>query len=102
MVDFIHFDVWRGRIPDAIPLVGGHYTALFPIWNVADMAIVVGVIGIIATQGRYHRKLVEIAEAEKTAVDGPSDGESESLDGIAAAPVGDVGDGADRPPAESQ
>jgi len=57
VVDFIHFDVWHGRIPAVVPFLGGHFTALFPIWNVADMAIVVGVLGIIATQGRYHKLL---------------------------------------------
>lgn len=43
VVDFIHVHVWDGRIPDWIPSIGGHYMSLFPIWNVADMAIVTGV-----------------------------------------------------------
>jgi signal peptidase II len=74
VVDFIHFNVWRGRIPDVVPFIGGHYTALFPIWNVADMAIVVGVIGIIATQGRYHRRLAEIAARSEAGEPGPDQG----------------------------
>lgn len=54
VVDFIHVDLWRGFIPDVIPLIGGSYVALFPIWNVADMSIVVGVTGILLFQKRFH------------------------------------------------
>jgi len=44
VVDFIHVHVWDGRLPDWVPNIGGHYISMFPIWNVADMAIVTGVI----------------------------------------------------------
>lgn len=54
VVDFIHVDVWRGYVSEAIPLIGGNYMALFPIWNVADMAIVVGVSGILLFQKHFH------------------------------------------------
>jgi len=57
VVDFIHVDVWRGWVPDAVPLIGGEYMALFPIWNVADMSIVAGVVGILVFQNGYHRRL---------------------------------------------
>jgi signal peptidase II len=50
VVDFVHFNLWRGHIPDAVPFFGGSYVALFPIWNVADMAIVAGVVGILVFQ----------------------------------------------------
>ncbi len=50
VVDFIHVNLWRGYIPDEVPFFGGSYVALFPIWNVADMAIVVGVVGILLFQ----------------------------------------------------
>jgi signal peptidase II len=54
VVDFIHVDVWRGYVSEAVPLLGGNYMALFPIWNVADMAIVVGVAGILVFQKSFH------------------------------------------------
>lgn len=57
VIDFIHVNVWRGMIPEWIPFLGGTYTALFPIWNVADMAIVVGVVGLLAFQHHYHEQL---------------------------------------------
>ena len=56
VVDFIHFDLWSGRIPDTIPLVGGNFIALFPIWNVADMAIVIGVTSVIIFQQILHSR----------------------------------------------
>ncbi|MEM1270834.1 MAG: signal peptidase II, partial [Bacteroidota bacterium] len=52
VVDFIHFDVWRGRLPEWIPFIGGGYTSLFPIWNVADMAIVLGVVAVLVMQNQ--------------------------------------------------
>ncbi|MEM1041325.1 MAG: signal peptidase II [Bacteroidota bacterium] len=65
VVDFIHVDLWRGFLPEWIPFFGGNFLALFPIWNVADMAIVVGVAAIIVFQRRFHEGLVRAAEAEK-------------------------------------
>ncbi len=88
VVDFIHFNIWRGQIPDAVPLIGGHFTALFPIWNVADMAIVVGVLGIISTQGRYHRKLVQPAEVQG----GDAGDHPTAPDGVVETPSGDSED----------
>ena len=58
VVDFIHLNVWRGYIPEAVPVIGGKYAALFPIWNVADMAIVLGVIGILVFQNRFQESIL--------------------------------------------
>ena len=54
VVDFIHVNVWSGFIAESVPIVGGTYLSLFPIWNVADMAIVCGVVGILTFQQRFH------------------------------------------------
>ncbi|MEM8486410.1 MAG: signal peptidase II [Bacteroidota bacterium] len=59
VVDFIHVNLWRGYIPESWPFVGGKYAALFPIWNVADMAIVLGVIGILVFQNKFQESLIE-------------------------------------------
>ena len=73
VVDFIHVNVWRGYIPDAIPFFGGNYMALFPIWNVADMAIVLGVVGILIFQRKFHERMAaqqEAAQADSEATPG--------------------------------
>lgn len=59
VVDFIHVNIWSGFIAESIPMIGGTYISLFPIWNVADMAIVMGVVGIIAFQKRHHQDVYE-------------------------------------------
>ena len=65
VVDFFHFNIWDGFVPDAVPFIGGTYMALFPIFNVADIAIVGGVIGILVFQKKFHQQLLEEAEAAK-------------------------------------
>ena len=62
VVDFIHVDAWRGMVPEWIPFMGGKMMALFPIWNVADMAIVAGVVGILTFQKKFHDLLAEAHE----------------------------------------
>jgi signal peptidase II len=63
VVDFIHVSLWRGFIPNAVPLIGGSYMELFPIWNVADMAIVIGVVGVLFFHRTFHeRRLAEQRE----------------------------------------
>jgi len=60
VVDFIHFDLWSGRMPHWMPLIGDRYIALFPIWNVADMSIVIGVVLVLIFQKAYHRQRIEM------------------------------------------
>jgi len=55
VVDFIHIDLWRGVLD--IPLLGPTFIPLFPIWNVADMAIVIGVAVIILFQRRFQESM---------------------------------------------
>ena len=63
VVDFIHVSLWRGFIPNVVPLLGGSYLELFPIWNVADMAIVLGVVGVMF----FHRPFLERQQAARQA-----------------------------------
>ncbi len=65
VVDFIHVSVWKGLVPEIMPVLGGSYMELFPIWNVADMAIVGGVIGILFFQKTFHDRLHEAATREE-------------------------------------
>jgi|GEM_PF-169657 len=106
VVDFIHVDMWRGHLPEFLPLIGGSYTALFPIWNVADMAIVAGVVGILIFQNRFHDELMESAdEAEVEPTEGSIastlNGEQQTSSDVTrpVRPADGVGDRLD-PPAE--
>ncbi len=56
VVDFIHIDLGRVVVPNFVPVIGGSMMQLFPIWNVADMCIVGGVIGILVFQTKYHER----------------------------------------------
>lgn len=82
VVDFLHLDVWRGTLPD---LLGGGYVALFPIGNVADVSIIVGVVLILLTQSRFHtvgkeRELALHAEAQPVPVSvAPEAGEAPQI-----------------------
>ncbi len=64
VVDFIHVDLGYFIVPEIVPLLGGSYIALFPIWNVADMAIVGGVIGILFFQQTFHERFLDEAQEE--------------------------------------
>lgn len=56
VVDFIHVSLWQGFIPRGVPMVGGSYLELFPIWNVADMSIVLGVVGVMFFHHTFHAR----------------------------------------------
>jgi signal peptidase II len=75
VVDFIYVSVWRGWVPEWVPLYGGSYTDLFPIWNVADMAIVGGVIGVLMFHHTFHEQEMKRLARESmgiVAVEAPS------------------------------
>jgi signal peptidase II len=74
VVDFIHVSLWRGFIPDAVPLIGGAYMELFPIWNVADMAIVLGVVGVLFFHRTFHHRRLTDAAQEGGDAAGATDG----------------------------
>jgi signal peptidase II len=64
VIDFIHVDLWRGFVD--LPVLGTQFIPLFPIWNVADMAIVLGVVAVIITQGQLHRHTERLARAQES------------------------------------
>jgi signal peptidase II len=55
VVDFIYVDIWQGIVPDWVPFWGGEYMALWPIFNIADSCISVGVVWLLLLQLRSRR-----------------------------------------------
>ena len=46
-----YIDIWEGRIAEWIPLWGGEYMALWPVFNIADASIFIGVATILIAVG---------------------------------------------------
>lgn len=55
VVDMFYIDIWEGRVADWIPLWGGDYISLWPIFNVADAAIFTGVAVILIFQKKFFK-----------------------------------------------
>ena len=72
VVDMFYLDIWEGYVADWVPIWGGEKIALWPIFNVADASIFIGVALILIFQKRYFAKPVEevvgpeVAEATAT------------------------------------
>lgn len=56
VVDMFYIDIWEGYIPEWVPLWGGSYTALWPIFNIADASIFTGVAVILVFQSRFFKE----------------------------------------------
>ncbi|MEN2992180.1 MAG: signal peptidase II [Bacteroidia bacterium] len=50
VVDFIYLDLWQGIVPAWVPLIGGEYVALWPIFNIADSCISIGVAWLLVRE----------------------------------------------------
>lgn len=57
VVDMIYFPIYQGYLPSWIPFWGDTYFIFFrPVFNIADVAITVGVFMIIIFQKRYFKE----------------------------------------------
>ena len=65
VIDMFYIDIWEGYLPDWIPLLGGNYMALWPVFNIADASIFAAICFIIAFQKRYFKK-EELEESTST------------------------------------
>ncbi len=59
VIDMIYIDIWEGYLPNWIPLIGGQYYSFWPIFNIADSSIFIGVFVIIFMQGAFFPKVKE-------------------------------------------
>ncbi|MCC5943908.1 MAG: lipoprotein signal peptidase [Bernardetiaceae bacterium] len=53
VIDMFYFDITSGRFPEDWWYIGGSYYSLFPIFNVADSAIFIGVCIILIWQRKF-------------------------------------------------
>ncbi|MGB3588166.1 MAG: lipoprotein signal peptidase [Tunicatimonas sp.] len=56
VIDMFYVDIWEGRVADWVPIWGGKYMALWPIFNIADASIFVGVAIILIFQNRFFNE----------------------------------------------
>jgi signal peptidase II len=56
VVDMFYIDIWEGTVADWVPLWGGKQMALWPIFNIADSSIFIGVGIILIFQKRFFAK----------------------------------------------
>ncbi len=56
VVDMFYIDIWEGYLPKWIPILGGDYMALWPVFNIADASIFVSICLILIFQKRYFKK----------------------------------------------
>jgi signal peptidase II len=68
VIDMIYVDIYEGFLPASWPIIGGKYMSLWPIFNVADSSIFVGVALILLLQGRFFKQTEQNTSA---AVAGP-------------------------------
>ncbi len=55
VVDMFYIDIWEGRVADWVPIFGGDYMALWPVFNVADASIFLGITFILIFQKKFFK-----------------------------------------------
>lgn len=74
VIDMFYVDIWEGMIPSWVPGMGGKYMSLWPVFNVADASIFVGVFSILLFQKRFfitdedEKEMQELEANETTTV----------------------------------
>ena len=68
VIDMLYADIYEGFVPQSWPLLGGKYVSLWPIFNLADSFIFIGVALILLNQSRFFPQEVaaeEFSEASR-------------------------------------
>ena len=59
VVDMFYVDIWEGYVNENIPIFGGRHMSLWPIFNVADASIFIGVSIILLFQKKFFNEVSE-------------------------------------------
>ena len=59
VVDMFFLDIWSGRLPSWVPWLAGRYVTCLPIFNLADIAIAIGIV-LVIWNGRSSKNISEI------------------------------------------
>ena len=61
VIDMIYVPLYVGYFPKSWPLIGGSYSGGFPIFNIADSSIFIGVVLILLNQSRFFNESQPVA-----------------------------------------
>jgi signal peptidase II len=64
VIDMIYVDIWEGELPSWIPFLGGKSYSFWPIFNIADASIFVGVSIILIRQRAFFKPTTENKEED--------------------------------------
>ncbi|MEO0557714.1 MAG: signal peptidase II [Bacteroidota bacterium] len=76
VIDFLHVDVGVLYIPDWVPFLEPVGYPLFPIGNIADVCIIIGVVLVLFTQGSFQRYIEGQSGSTPSETPPPPSGES--------------------------
>lgn len=81
VIDMFYVDIWEGKVANWVPLFGGDYLSLWPIFNIADASIFCGVSIILIFQKSFFKERIEEDSVAAESVVS-SDLESEKFSGM--------------------
>lgn len=81
VIDMFYVDIWEGRVADWVPVFGGDYLSLWPIFNIADASIFCGVAIILIFQKSFFKEPAPENEQEEDTIL-TADIESENISGV--------------------
>ncbi len=58
VIDMLYVDIWEGYLPNWVPFWGGEYASFWPIFNIADSAICLGVLFVFFSHSCIKKKEV--------------------------------------------
>ena len=69
VIDMLYVDIYEGFLPQSWPLMGGKYVSLWPIFNIADSSIFIGVALILLNQSRFFTQQEPVPVSAQPATD---------------------------------